>query len=82
MRVVLGEAEESNGSEGSKFSWSVDSLVEQLRLDQKVLGISEQQAIHDLWYTHLPVFSAGETDLGRTPLEGIIFIPGMQSLLS
>lgn len=41
----MGKAEESNGSEGPKFSWSVDSLVKQLGLDQKVLGITEHPAI-------------------------------------
>lgn len=67
MEGVLGEAESSNGSEGPKSSWSVDSLMKQLRFDQKGLEISEQRAICNLLYKHLPVFSAGDTDLERTP---------------
>ena len=48
--------------------WTVDSLMSQFGVESKGLSPEQTQAAKQLLHRHLPVFSQGETDLGRTHL--------------
>ena len=46
--------------------WSVDALMAQFGLEEKELSPTELRSVKDLLQRHAPIFSTGETDLGRT----------------
>lgn len=50
------------------MSWSVDALMVQLGIKERELGSSELWSVQELLQRNLPVFSIGNTDLGRTHL--------------
>lgn len=59
---------ELKGEEEQSPSWSVDALLAQLGIKEKSLVPLELRSVRDLLHQNLPVFSTGNTDLGRTKL--------------
>lgn len=49
-------------------AWSVGALLSQFGIQERGLGSVEMRSVHELLQRHLPVFSTGDNDLGRTHL--------------